>query len=62
MQNRKGLFIFNKKTVLVLIILFIIAFLFTGLLVQGINTIQLLLRLADAFLNGRLYLLDNQVG
>jgi len=60
MQNRKGLFIFNKKTVLVLIILFIIAFFVYWVTSTGYQTpYNYYVRLADAFLNGRLYLLDN---
>lgn len=60
MQNRKGLFGLNKKTVLLLIILFIIAFFVYWVTSTGYPTpYNYYVRLADAFLNGHLYLLDN---
>ncbi len=59
MLNRKGLFSFNKKTVLVLLILFVFAFLIYWVSGEGYTYYDYYVRLSDAFLHGRLYLLDN---
>jgi hypothetical protein len=59
MLNRKELFSFNKKTALVLIILLVVAFLIYWLCGDGYTYYDYYVRLSDAFLHGRLYLLDN---
>lgn len=60
MLNRKGLFGFNKKTALLLLILFVTAFLVYFATGTGSATpYDYYVRLSDAFLHGRLYLLDN---
>ncbi len=60
MQNRKELLGFNKKTALLLLILFTVAFLVYFATGTGSATpYDYYVRLSDAFLHGRLYLLDN---
>jgi hypothetical protein len=60
MLNRKGLLGFNKKTALQLLILFTVAFLVYFATGTGSSTpYDYYVRLSDAFLHGRLYLLDN---
>src|SRR5665648_340676 len=60
MLNRKELFSFNKKTALVLVILFFVAFLVYWATGTGNATpYNYYVRLVDALLHGHLYLLDN---
>jgi len=60
MLNRKELLSFNKKTALILLILFMVAFLVYLATGEGHATYyDYYVRLSDAFLHGRLYLLEN---
>jgi hypothetical protein len=60
MLNKKVYFSFNKKTVAILIALFLAAFTIYWVTGEGHATYyNYYVRLADAFLHGRLYLLEN---